>query len=268
MTARRWDGSSWTGPAWQSACGLGVDTAADNRASVAAVTVCLDELQGRNHAWDVYAVATSQEEETFGGALTSPFQIRPDLAIVIDDFGRQRVDPKMLLNRWIIPLESPLPAQMMSGVASNVWAANIRPVRAKPVRSVAAEAADRVVAAHGGADEAEQRQQRRGRDDVAGNDAGGRRRHPAEGDFAPRVLAAMPRTGGMPLWSPDFAGMTHDRRGRLYYRKFTISSAPVSAWQCRSDSPNPTLPASPGRSPKPDPLRRRWRCAPRRTGAR
>ena len=33
----------------------------DNRASVAALTLCLEELQKRNHAWDVWAVATAQE---------------------------------------------------------------------------------------------------------------------------------------------------------------------------------------------------------------
>lgn len=56
----------------------------DNRASVAAVTVCLEELQNRAHAWDVWAVASAQEEVTLGGAFTSPFEIQPDLAIVID----------------------------------------------------------------------------------------------------------------------------------------------------------------------------------------
>jgi len=56
----------------------------DNRVSVAAVTICLDLLQRRHHDWDVWAVATAQEEETLGGALTSPFQIQPDFAIVID----------------------------------------------------------------------------------------------------------------------------------------------------------------------------------------
>ncbi|HEX7433671.1 MAG TPA: M42 family metallopeptidase [Anaerolineaceae bacterium] len=56
----------------------------DNRASVAAATVCLQGLQQRAHAWDVWAVASVQEEETLGGALTSPFEIRPDLAIVVD----------------------------------------------------------------------------------------------------------------------------------------------------------------------------------------
>ncbi len=56
----------------------------DNRASVAALTVCLEDLQGKSHDWDVWAVATSQEEETLGGAATSAFQLQPDLAIAID----------------------------------------------------------------------------------------------------------------------------------------------------------------------------------------
>ena len=56
----------------------------DNRVSVAAATICLDELQTRLHDWDVWAVASVQEEETLGGALTSPFEIRPDIAIVVD----------------------------------------------------------------------------------------------------------------------------------------------------------------------------------------
>ncbi len=56
----------------------------DNRVSVAAATLCLDALQSRVHDWDVWAVASAQEEETLGGAFTSPFDIRPDIAIVID----------------------------------------------------------------------------------------------------------------------------------------------------------------------------------------
>ncbi len=56
----------------------------DNRVSVAATTLCLEALQSRSHNWDVWAVASVQEEETFGGALTSPFDIRPDIAVVID----------------------------------------------------------------------------------------------------------------------------------------------------------------------------------------
>jgi putative aminopeptidase FrvX len=56
----------------------------DNRSSVAAVTLCLEELQHVSHAWDVWAVASAQEEETLGGAATSAFDVRPDLAVAID----------------------------------------------------------------------------------------------------------------------------------------------------------------------------------------
>ncbi len=56
----------------------------DNRASVAAVTVCLEQLHNVQHDWDVWAVATAQEEETLGGGFTAPFAIRPDLAVAID----------------------------------------------------------------------------------------------------------------------------------------------------------------------------------------
>jgi endoglucanase len=56
----------------------------DNRASVAAVTHCLQELRNRPLKWDLWAVASSQEEETFGGAFTSAFQLRPTLAVAID----------------------------------------------------------------------------------------------------------------------------------------------------------------------------------------
>ncbi len=61
----------------------------DNRASVTAVTACLQALKGMQHAWDVWAVATVQEEVTLGGGLTSPFDLQPDIAIAIDvTFGK------------------------------------------------------------------------------------------------------------------------------------------------------------------------------------
>lgn len=61
----------------------------DNRASVAALTVCLEDLQGKAHEWDVWAVATTQEEETLGGAGTSAYQLDPDLAVAVDvTFGK------------------------------------------------------------------------------------------------------------------------------------------------------------------------------------
>jgi putative aminopeptidase FrvX len=61
----------------------------DNRASVAALTVCLEELQNKPHEWDVWAVATVQEEVTLLGAYSSAFALRPQLAIVVDGtFGK------------------------------------------------------------------------------------------------------------------------------------------------------------------------------------
>jgi tetrahedral aminopeptidase len=56
----------------------------DNRASVTALTVCLEELQSKPHAWDVWAVATVQEETSYLGAYTSAFDIRPQIAIAVD----------------------------------------------------------------------------------------------------------------------------------------------------------------------------------------
>src|SRR5512139_473167 len=48
----------------------------DNRASVAAVTHCLELLQNRTMQWDLWAVASTQDEETLGGALTSAFALQ------------------------------------------------------------------------------------------------------------------------------------------------------------------------------------------------
>jgi len=56
----------------------------DNRASVAALTICLEELQTRPHTWDVWAVATVREEIGALGAYSSAFQLRPQIAIVVD----------------------------------------------------------------------------------------------------------------------------------------------------------------------------------------
>jgi putative aminopeptidase FrvX len=56
----------------------------DNRASVAALTVCLQELQNRPHSWDVWAVASSQEEVGAKGAEGSAFELRPSIALVVD----------------------------------------------------------------------------------------------------------------------------------------------------------------------------------------
>lgn len=56
----------------------------DNRASVTAVSSFLRNYKNQTCEWDIYAVATVQEEESFAGSYTSAHSIKPDLAIVID----------------------------------------------------------------------------------------------------------------------------------------------------------------------------------------
>jgi putative aminopeptidase FrvX len=66
----------------------------DNRAGVAALTHCLEILRSRSHAWDVWAVATAQEETSYGGAQTSAFQLHPGLCLTIDvTFGSEPSSP-------------------------------------------------------------------------------------------------------------------------------------------------------------------------------
>ncbi len=61
----------------------------DNRSSVSALTICLEELQSRTHLSDVWALASVQEETTFAGAFTSTHQLRPTMAIALDvTFGK------------------------------------------------------------------------------------------------------------------------------------------------------------------------------------
>jgi putative aminopeptidase FrvX len=69
----------------------------DNRAGVAAMTYCLEILRSRPHAWDVWAVATVQEETSSGGAQTSAFQLHPSLCVSIDvTFGSEPSSPSHL----------------------------------------------------------------------------------------------------------------------------------------------------------------------------
>ncbi|RPJ19966.1 MAG: M42 family peptidase, partial [Chloroflexi bacterium] len=46
--------------------------------------VCLEELQNKPHVWDVWAVATVQEEVSYLGAYSSAFALLPQIAIVVD----------------------------------------------------------------------------------------------------------------------------------------------------------------------------------------
>jgi endoglucanase len=64
--------------------------AMDDRAAVAAIVLCLEELARRRHSWDVYAVATVQEETGCIGAGVGAFGIEPTAAVAIDvTFGQQ-----------------------------------------------------------------------------------------------------------------------------------------------------------------------------------
>ena len=70
--------------------GLLAGKAFDDRVSVAAAMVCLEELGRMRHRWDVYAVATVQEETGLKGAITSTFHLQPDLGMAMDvTFGKQ-----------------------------------------------------------------------------------------------------------------------------------------------------------------------------------
>ncbi len=69
--------------------------ALDNRASVAALILALEALSSMRHRWDVYAVATVQEEVGLFGAMTSAYGLAPDAAIAVDvTFGRQNGVPE------------------------------------------------------------------------------------------------------------------------------------------------------------------------------
>lgn len=60
--------------------------ALDDRACLAGLVRALAMLGSMQFSWDVYAVATAQEEAGLGflGAASSAFNLRPDLAIVLD----------------------------------------------------------------------------------------------------------------------------------------------------------------------------------------
>ncbi len=64
--------------------GLVASKAMDDRAAVASLLECLQVLQGLKHNWDVYAVATVQEEVGLRGAMTSAYGVAPDAAIAVD----------------------------------------------------------------------------------------------------------------------------------------------------------------------------------------
>jgi len=74
--------------------GLVAGKALDDRASVTAAVVCLEELGRMHHTWDVYAVATVQEETGYQGSITSAYGLQPDIGIAVDvTFAKQPGTP-------------------------------------------------------------------------------------------------------------------------------------------------------------------------------
>ncbi len=64
--------------------------AMDDRAGVVAMITCMDALSRMPHDWDVYGVATVQEEIGLRGAFTSTYGVAPDVGIAVDvGFGKQ-----------------------------------------------------------------------------------------------------------------------------------------------------------------------------------
>ncbi|MEA3407999.1 MAG: M42 family metallopeptidase [Chloroflexota bacterium] len=65
--------------------------ALDNRAGVVTLVGCMEALNRMQHSWDVYAVATSQEEVGLRGATVSAYDTAPDIAIAVDvGYGLQQ----------------------------------------------------------------------------------------------------------------------------------------------------------------------------------
>jgi len=56
----------------------------DNRCGIAACVLALEKLNGMEHENDVYVIATVQEEAGLIGAISSSYEIEPDIAVVID----------------------------------------------------------------------------------------------------------------------------------------------------------------------------------------
>jgi len=70
--------------------------ALDDRACLAIVTLALEQLSRTVHAWDVFAVATVQEEIGLKGAITAAYGVAPDVAVALDvGFGSQPDAPRV-----------------------------------------------------------------------------------------------------------------------------------------------------------------------------
>lgn len=78
------DRVAFRGPATELLGGRLASKALDNRVSVAVMLGALGYLADMRHTWDVYAVATVQEEYGMRGAKGVAFGVAPDLGIALD----------------------------------------------------------------------------------------------------------------------------------------------------------------------------------------
>ena len=100
----------------------------DNRGSLAALTLCLENLHANRPEWDVVFAATAHEEITFSGGQTSAELIHPDAAVIVDvTYGRTPDLPEHLT----FPLgDGP----------TNGWGAHVHPAMHDSLRKVAEQA--------------------------------------------------------------------------------------------------------------------------------
>jgi tetrahedral aminopeptidase len=98
----------------------------DDRAAVAAIALCLEELARRVHSWNVLAVATVQEEASMVGAVTGTYGLDPTIAVTVDvTFGLQ-------------PGLSPNETVKMDGGPSIAMGPNFHPVLREKLLAAAA----------------------------------------------------------------------------------------------------------------------------------
>ena len=75
--------------------------ALDDRAGIAVMAVCINELTRINHRHRVVAVATVQEEVGLRGAVTGTERLKPEIAVAIDVTHAQTPDSKAQVNNQL-----------------------------------------------------------------------------------------------------------------------------------------------------------------------
>lgn len=105
--------------------GLLSGKAMDNRSSIAAMIICVQTLQKIHHQWDVYAVATADEEwGNYTGAATQAYTLQPDVAIVNDVTFADVEEIEVKLNRGPVislgPGNHPVIRQRLIDICDNL----------------------------------------------------------------------------------------------------------------------------------------------------